>query len=69
MTIWPAAQIVALQTAIGQGATSVEYDGKKVTYASVAVMLALLDRMQRDNARATTASRPPLCRASVFRRP
>lgn len=61
------AQVDALTTAISQGVTRVEYDGKVVQYASASVMLALRDRMIRELARGTPAKRPPLARRSVFR--
>ncbi len=50
------AQLDALDTALAQGALSVEYGGKRVTYRSLEEMLALREQMQRELAPTATAA-------------
>ena len=61
-------QLEALEAAIAQGALTVRYADRSVTYHSLAEMLRLRDRMQREiAARGDGPPRPP-ARVSVFRR-
>lgn len=60
------AQIDSITQAIAQGATTVEYDGKRVSYASIAEMLKLRDRMIREVQRQDEGIAPPVARPSVF---
>lgn len=61
-------QIDALTSAISQGALTIEYNGRRVTYASLNEMIRLRDRMMREvNAQGDAVPRL-LARSSVFAR-
>ena len=59
------AQLDALTAAIAQGALTVEYEGRRVTYQSAEAMLRLRDRMLRDMNAGSGTPRPN-ARPSVF---
>lgn len=44
---WTQAQLDTIEAAIAQGATSVEYDGKKVEYRSLTDMMRVRDLMRK----------------------
>ena len=48
MTTWTLAQRNSLAAAIAEGALSVQYEDRRVTYRSQEDMLALLARMDRE---------------------
>ena len=60
------AQIDALTSAIAQGVTWVEHNGKRVRYASIADMLALRDRMMRELQTQGDGPQRPLAHRSVY---
>lgn len=60
------AQVDALKTAIAQGARSVSHDGKTVTFHSLAEMLALAERMERELQ--GSATRRPMVHYAKFSR-
>jgi|GEM_PF-725431 predicted metal-dependent RNase len=60
------AQLDALTNAIAQGVTSVEYNGRKVTYTSIPQMIALRDRMMRELAKQSDGVPRPLANRAVF---
>jgi hypothetical protein len=54
---WTQAQIDALKSAIAQGATSVSFEGKTVTYRSLSDMIDILRRMEAEVSGADSLSR------------
>jgi hypothetical protein len=63
---WNQSAITALAAAIAQGARTVTFEGKSVTYASIAEMNGLLDRMTRYVASQGDGVPPVNVRGSVF---
>jgi hypothetical protein len=66
MSSFTQAQLDALTAAIAQGATTVEYQGRRVTYRSVKDMLALRDRMMNDLQNQPPNIARPVAHFSVF---
>jgi hypothetical protein len=48
MASWTAAQLAALEEAIAEGVTTVQYSDRQVVYRSLTDMLRLRDVMRRD---------------------
>lgn len=63
---WTQASITALSNALASGVRSVSYEGRIVTYASLADMQRLLDRMVRAVNNQGDGVPPPNTRGSVF---
>ncbi len=63
---WTVTQIQALEQACAQGVRTVTIDGRTVTYASMAEMFDLRDRMIRELNNQGDVVPPPNSRGSVF---
>ena len=59
-------QLAALTTAIAQGVTKVEYNGRIVTYSSLEMMLRLRDRMIRELSTQADGPTRPLAHRTVY---
>ncbi len=60
-------QIAALQAAIGEGVTSVSYDGKSASYRSLDEMIQAVAYLQRQQLRAN-GTPPPVAGYAAFNR-
>ena len=63
---WNQAAITALATALAQGARTITFEGRSITYGSIAEMQGLLDRMTRYVNSQGDNSPPVNTRGSVF---
>jgi hypothetical protein len=63
---WNQGAITALANAVAQGVRTVTYDGRTVTYGSLAEMQGVLDRMTRYVNSQGDGVPPPNVRGSVF---
>lgn len=62
------AEINAIRAAIGTGALSVEYEGRKVTYRSLAEMTRSIAQLERELTDARGERQPPRRRFAEFHR-
>ena len=63
---WNQTAITALANAIGSGSLTVEYEGRRVTYRSIADMRGVLDQMVRYVNSQGDGVPPPNFRGSVY---
>ena len=68
-TGFTATQLAALEQNIALGVLSVDHNGKKTTFQSLAAMMTLRDRIKAELAQATATTSPSPSRAPCMSRP